>query len=298
VLAVRVTDYGGGGGIVGGPPPTLAAGGATRPLAGPWKLKVGELATRLDGQRLNKIPAITYNRMIHPLLPSPIRGVIWYQGESNAGDQQARAYRDQFRSLITSWRAAWQPSGSARTFPFLWVQLPNYGRPDSVPTATGGGWAVQRESMAAALALPNTGQAITIDVGGATQLHPTNKQDPGHRLALVARRVAYGERVVASGPTYRAHTVRGDSVIVSFDHADGGLTTTAGDGSVGAFAVAGADRRWVWARARVEGDHVVVWSDQVRAPVAVRYAWSNSPVSANLYNGARLPAAPFRTDTW
>jgi sialate O-acetylesterase len=152
--------------------------------------------------------------------------------------------------------------------------------------------------MAAALALPNTGQAVTIDVGGATDLHPTNKQDPGRRLALVARRVAYGERVVASGPTYRTHAVRGGRVIVTFDHADGGLTTTATDGRVGAFAVAGADRRWAWAQARVEGDRVVVWSDQVPAPVAVRYAWSNGPVNANLYNGARLPAAPFRTDTW
>jgi sialate O-acetylesterase len=297
VLAIRVTDYAGGGGIVGGPPPALTVGGGTRPLAGPWKLRVGELAVRLDGQRLNKVPAITYNRMIHPLLPFPIRGVIWYQGESNAGDQQARAYRGQFRALITSWRAAWRPSGSAPTLPFLWVQLPNYGRPDSVPTASGGGWAVLRESMAAALALPNTGQAVTIDVGGATELHPPNKQDPGRRLALVARRVAYGERVAAAGPTYRAHTVRGSRVTVTFDHARG-LTTTAPDGSVGAFAVAGADRRWVWARARVEGDRVVVWSDEVPAPVAVRYAWSNSPVNANLYNGARLPAAPFRTDRW
>jgi sialate O-acetylesterase len=303
VLTVRVADYSGGGGIAGGAPTavSLALGGTTRSLAGTWKFRLGELAVKMDGQRTNKIPVITYNQMLHPLLPYPIKGVIWYQGESNANnDTQARAYRAQFASLITSWRTSWQ--GSARDFPFLWVQLPNYTAPDSVPSASGGGWALQRESMTAALSLPNTGQAITIDVGGTTLLHPTNKQDPGHRLALVARKVAYGEAVLASGPTYRSHVVDGGRVLVRFDHVGGGLVARSADeatgGRVGGFAIAGADRRFVWAEARVDGDHVVVWSDRVPNPVAVRYAWANNPSTANLYNRDSLPAAPFRTDAW
>jgi len=301
-LVVRVADYSGGGGINGGvsgggETPRLDLGGTARSLAGRWKFRLGELSVRMDGQRTNKIPAITYNKMLHPLLPFPIAGVIWYQGESNSGsDAQARAYRAQFASLITSWRDAWRPSGSAATFPFLWVQLPGYTAPDSAPTASGGGWAIVRESQSAALSLPNTGQAVIIDLGGTTLLHPTNKQDPGHRLALVARRVAYGDTVLASGPTYRSHEVAGDRVIVALDHLGGGLV--AHGETLGGFAIAGEDHRWVWADARIEGDRVVVRSDAVPHPVAVRYAWSNNPDRANLFNRDGFPAAPFRTDDW
>lgn len=299
VIAVRVADYGGGGGINGAPDQiALDVGGVSRSLAGLWRFRVGEMKLQMDGQRLNKVPAITYNRMIAPLLRMPITGVIWYQGESNANNgAQALAYRDQFRKLITSWRRSWQ-SGTQRNFPFLWVQLPNFGAPDSVPPASGAAWALHRQSMAAALELPNTGQAVTIDVGEANDIHPRNKLDVGHRLALVARRVAYRERVLASGPTYRSHVMRDGRVIVSFSNVGGGLVSRAGEGSVGAFAIAGADGHFVWAQARIEGDRVVVWSDTVREPTAVRYAWANNPSGANLYNREGLPAAPFRTDTW
>jgi sialate O-acetylesterase len=296
-VAVRVADYGGGGGIWGAPGSvTLEVGGTSRSLAGDWKFRVGEMAVRMDGQRINKVPTITYNAMAYPLLRVPIKGVIWYQGESNANSpQQARAYRDQFVRLITSWRREW--NGATRDFPFLWVQLPNYGPPDSVPNAEPD-WALQRESMEAALALPHTGRAVIIDVGNANELHPTNKQDVGRRLALVARAVAYGEHIVASGPTYLRHTVRGGRVVVEFANLGGGLVSRGPDGSAGAFALAGKDRRFVWAQARVEGNRVVVWNDRVPNPVAVRYAWANSPVNANLYNRDGLPAAPFRTDAW
>ena len=300
VIAVRVADTGGGGGIYGADDSLhLDAGRVSHALAGEWKFRIGEIGLQqMDGQRLNKIPAITWNRMVHPLLPIAIKGVIWYQGESNAEDErEARAYRAQFRELIRSWRREWN-GGSEPNFPFLWVQLPNYMHPDSTPSATGGAWAIQRESMAAALALPKTGQAVTIDVGGETELHPRNKVDVGKRLALVARKVAYGEKVLASGPTYRAHTVRGGKVIVRFSNIGSGLTSRATDGSVRGFAVAGADHRFVWAQARIEGDHVVVWSDRVPKPMAVRYAWANNPAGANLYNREGLPAAPFRTDAW
>jgi len=159
-------------------------------------------------------------------------------------------------------------------------------------------WALQRESMQAALTLPNTGQAITIDVGEAGDIHPKNKQDVGRRLGLVGRRVAYREPVVSSGPTYRSHSIDGSRVTLTFDHIGGGLMTSAADGSVGGFAVAGSDRKFYWAKGRIEGDHVVVSSEHVRQPIALRYAWANDPPDPNLYSKAGLPAAPFRTDTW
>lgn len=296
VLAVRVTDGGGGGGI-NGEPSLVFADGARRSLAGRWRFRVGRVALGDDGQHINKLPAVTFNRMIAPLLDFPIRGVLWYQGESNANNPaQARAYRESFATLIRSWRGAFPPTGGP--IPFLWVQLPNYGSPDSVPPAAPG-WALQRESMEGALALPNTGQAITIDVGEDRELHPRNKQDVGARLARVALATAYRRPVVASGPRFRSMLLHGDTVAVTFDDVGSGLRTGAPDErSVGSFAIAGADRRFVWANARIVGDHVEVWSDSVRAPVAVRYAWANAPRGPLLYNRDGLPAAPFRSDRW
>jgi sialate O-acetylesterase len=287
VLAVRVSDGGGGGGI-NGAVSLRFADGATRSLAGRWKFKVGEVSFHGDGQQLNKIPTITYNRMIHPILPFAIKGVLWYQGESNANNvQQAKAYRSQFQSLITSWRAEF----SSGAFPFFWIQLPNYNAADSVPPAEAG-WATIRESMEAALALPNTGRVITIDLGGVPpELHPRNKQDVGARLARVVRQVAYGQTVIASGPTYRSHVIRGDTVVVTLANIASGLRVH-GD-SLGGFAIAGADGRWVWASAKIDGSRVLVWSAAVKKPAVVRYAWADNPERANLYNSEGLPAAPF-----
>jgi sialate O-acetylesterase len=294
LLAVRVADGGGGGGI-NGAVSLRFADGTTRSLAGQWKFKVGAVSFHADGQLLNKIPTITYNRMIHPILPFAIKGVLWYQGESNANNvQQAKAYRGQLQSLITGWRAEF--SSAQGPFPFFWIQLPNYNRADSVPP-TDAGWATIRESMQAALALPNTGQVVTIDLGGMPpDLHPRNKQDVGARLARVVRKVAYGQTVVASGPTYRSHAMLGDTAVVTFANVASGLRMH-GD-SLGGFAIAGADRRWVWASARIDGSRVLVWSATVGKPVAVRYAWADNPERANLYNSEGLPAAPFRTDKW
>ena len=296
VLAVRVSDSGGGGGVYGNAALVhLDVGDVRRPLTGTWKFKVGEASFRADGQRINKIPTVIYNRMVHPLQRFPIKGVLWYQGESNANNvEQAAAYRDQFAKLITSWRREW---AGARDFPFLWVQLPNFNPADSVPPMRSA-WATHRESMTAALALPNTGQAVTIDLGAAAELHPGNKQEVGARLALVARKVAYGQTVLASGPTYRRHTVRDGRVWIEFDNVGGGLVSRMSGGSVIGFAIAGADNNLVWADARIEGNRVVVWSDNIREPVAVRYAWANNPSTASLYNREGLPAAPFRTDSW
>lgn len=295
VLTVRVTDGGGGGGI-NGAVSLSSSNESPRSLAGTWKFKVGQVSILPDGQQINKIPSVLYNKMVHPILPATIKGVLWYQGESNANnDRQAAAYRAQFETLITSWRREWDSGRDV--FPFLWVQLPNFGKPDTLPPSAAA-WAAQRESMTAALSLPKTGQAITIDVGDATNLHPRNKQDVGLRLALVARKVAYGERILASGPTYRSHSIRGDTIVVAFNDVGGGLASRLTNGRVGGFAIAGTDRKFAWAQAKIVGNTVEVWSEAVKNPVAVRYAWANNPDRASLYNREQLPAAPFRTDRW
>lgn len=295
VLAVRVTDGGGGGGI-NGAVSLKFENGAPRSLAGNWKFKVGEVSFQPDGQQINKVPSILYNKMLHPILPSTIMGVLWYQGESNANNmEQATTYRDQFKTLITSWRREWDSGRD--TFPFLWVQLPNFGTPDPMPSADAT-WATQRESMEAALSLPKTGRAIAIDVGDGGNLHPRNKQDVGFRLALVARKTAYGQNILASGPTYRSHSVRGDTIIVVFDNVGSGLASRLTRGRVGGFSIAAADHKFVWADAKIVGNTVHVWGDGAKKPVAVRYAWANNPDRASLYNREQLPAAPFRTDRW
>jgi len=297
VVAVRVEDTGGGGGIWGDPARLfLEVGGARRPLAGAWRFRVGVVSIQSDAQRINKVPTVLYNRMVHPILRLPIKGVIWYQGESNANSfAQAEKYRALFAGLIRSWRREW--TGAGRAFPFLWVQLPGFGTPDSVPVERPA-WAALRESQAAALALPRTGQAVAIDLGEPDNIHPRNKQEVGRRLALVGRAVAYGQKVVYVGPTYRGSAVRGGRMAVAFAHADGGLVSRGQGGEVLGFTIAGADRHFVRARARIEGSRVVVWSDAVPHPLAVRYAWADYPLGARLYSGAGLPAMPFRTDRW
>ncbi len=292
VLAIRVSDYASGGGI--NESATLLVGGTPTSLDGSWKFKVGRVTIGTDGQRINKIPTVLYNKMVYPMLPLSIKGVLWYQGESNANNaQQAMEYRSQFATLIRSWRREW--SSGRNEFPFLWVQLPGYGKPDSVPQSQPG-WALQRESMEAALALPKTGRAIAIDLGGAAELHPRNKEDVGARLALVGRKVGYGESVDPSGPTFQSMTTRGDTAILTFAHVGKGLVARGGE--VGGFAIASKDQRFVWASARIVGNRVYVWSDRVQSPAAVRYAWANYPEKANLYGANGLPAAPFRTDHW
>jgi sialate O-acetylesterase len=295
VIAVRVEDTGGGGGIYGDPSLLFVeAGGTRRPLAGSWRFKVGAVSINADGQHVNKIPTFLYNKMIHPVVRYPIAGVLWYQGESNADHiEDAVAYRSLFPTLITSWRKEW----GLGDFPFLWVQLANYMSPDAEPAAQSA-WATLREAQTAALALPNTGQAVIIDVGEEKDIHPRNKQDVGARLALAARKVAYGQSVIASGPTYRSQERHGDTIVVRFANAGAGLVSHGAAGQPGGFAIAGADRRFVWADARIDGDRVAVSSAAVPHPVAVRYAWGNNPTTASLYNHEGLPATPFRTDSW
>ena len=308
VIAVRVEDGGGGGGIYGDPSALFVdVGGARRPLTAEWKFRVGAVSMQADGQHINKVPTVLYNKMINPILPFPIKGALWYQGESNADSvPDAVAYRALFAKMITSWRREW----GVGDFPFLWVQLANFMAPDSVPPAQSA-WATLRDAQSAALALPHTAQAVIIDIGEEKDIHPKNKQDVGRRLAVAARAVAYGQKVEYRGPTYRSRVVRGGTVVVQFDHIGGGLESRSPNlvdpggslaprehGVVGGFAIAGADRRFFWADARIVGNTVVVSSSAVPAPVAVRYAWDNNPTTASLYNAEGLPAVPFRTDSW
>jgi hypothetical protein len=235
-------------------------------------------------------PANLFNGMIAPLIPYAIRGGIWYQGESNSNGQFAKLYATQLPLLIQDWRHRW---GQGQ-FPFAWVQLPNFKKPSMDPGAPSG-WAVVREGMLRTLAVPHTGMAITIDVGDAANIHPKDKQTVGKRLARWARATVYGEKIPSSGPLPAGHKINGAEIAISFTHADHGLA--AKDGELKGFAIAGADQKWVVAKARIAGDTVIVSSLEVPAPTAVRYAWADNP-DCNLTNGAGLPASPFRTDDW
>ncbi len=221
--------------------------------------------------------------MIAPLTPYAIRGVLWYQGEANANAADAWLYRRLFPAMIESWRDAWGQG----SFPFYFVQLGNY---KANPF-----WPLLRESQTKTLELRNTGQALAIDVGNPTDIHPTNKQEVGHRLALIARAELYGDKIEYSGPAFREMTVMGARAQLWFDHVGTGLQ--AKGGTLSGFTVAGADRRFVPADAKIEGNSVVVTSDSVPEPMAVRYAWEDSP-TVTLYNREGLPASSFRTDSW
>jgi sialate O-acetylesterase len=225
-----------------------------------------------------------FNGKIAPLIPYAIRGVIWYQGEANSAPGKGPYYQYQLPLLVNDWRARW-----GEELPFAWVQLPNFGR-------EGDGWSLVREAMLKTLSLPKTGMAVTVDIGETKDIHPKNKQDVGGRLALWALGDVYGKTVPAtSGPLPTEHEVKGDSITVTFLHADGGMVAKGGE--LKGFIVAGEDQQWKPAQARIVGKTVVVSSSEVSKPVAVRYAWSADP-HCNLFNEAGLPASPFRTDDW
>jgi sialate O-acetylesterase len=226
--------------------------------------------------------------MIAPLIPFAIQGAIWYQGESNAG--RAYQYRKLFPAMITNWRQDWGQGN----FPFLFVQLANFMAVEPEPVDSA--WAELREAQLTTLALPNTGMAVIIDIGEARDIHPKNKQDVGKRLALWALAKTYGKKPVYSGPIYKSKRIEGNKITLEFEHVGGGLVGSGGE-TLNGFAVAGADRKFVWADAKIAGDTVVVSSDKVSEPAAVRYGWANNPV-CNLYNKEGLPASPFRTDDW
>ncbi len=234
-------------------------------------------------------PGNLFNGMIAPLVPYAIRGAIWYQGEANAGGA-AKLYTEQLPLMIRDWRKRWGQGD----FHFASVQLPGFKKPTDDPAAPSG-WALIREAMLKSRSLPNTGTAIVIDAGDANNIHPKDKQTVGKRLGLWARAEVYGEKTPSSGPLPAGHEVKGGSMVLKFTHTDGGLKSK--DAELKGFAIAGKDQKWVWATAKIEVDTVIVSSPEVKAPVAVRYAWADNP-TAPLANGAGLPASPFRTDDW
>ena len=235
-------------------------------------------------------PAALYNGMIAPLAPYAIRGALWYQGESNAGSP---IYGIQLATMIANWRYDWKQGD----FPFLSVQLPNFMGRQTQPSEAVGGWPLEREQFLKALdTVKNAGMAVTIDIGEANDIHPHNKQDVGKRLAQWALAKTYGKDVVASGPLYKSSRREAGKIVVELNYVGGGLAARDG-GKLTGFAIAGADKKFVWADARIVGDTVVVSSPAVASPLAVRYAWANNP-PCNLVNKAGLPASPFRTDDW
>ncbi len=300
VIVVRVLDTGGEGGFTGKPDQlSVAMDEGLISLAGAWQYKdslpLAKAATPVPVRVTadQNAPTTLYNAMIAPLLPYGIKGAIWYQGESNAG--KAYQYRTLLPTMIADWRARWGEGN----FPFLIVQLANWQAVSPEPKEDA--WAELREAQLMTWRkVPKTGMAVIIDIGDAVDIHPKDKQDVGKRLELAALAVAYDKKLVYSGPVYKAAKTEGNAVYLSFDHVGGGLVAGLNNkdsGKLLGFAIAGADRRFVWADAAISGDTITVSSPQVARPVAVRYAWAVNPV-CNLYNRENLPATPFRTDDW
>jgi len=307
VIAVQVFDIHGLGGITGREKDFyLSFQDAKLSLKGEWRYKI---ESTHDLKKCSSVPepppsalrglSSLYNGMINPLVPFGIRGVLWYQGESNAGAPYA--YRRLMKTLIRDWRNLWNQGN----FPFLIVQLASYQKhqpnnplpkPVTMPEPGNSNWAELREAQSMALSEPKTGLAVTIDIGDRSDIHPRNKSEAGRRLALIAENMTYGKDIVFSGPLYSRMKIEGDQIRLSFKYIPGGLI--AKGGPLKWFAIAGNNKKFVWADAKIDGNTVVVSSKKVKNPVAVRYAWAINPEGCNLYNKSGLPASPFRTDKW
>jgi len=287
-IVIRVISFRGRGGFIKDKPYQLIAEGDTFDLQGEWHYMTGIAMPPLPDQTFFYYkPTGLYNGMIAPLLKYRIKGVTWYQGESNTNNPSE--YGVLFKKMITDWRKKWGQGD----FPFLFVQLPNFLEPKVNPGESR--WAELREAQTEALELPRTGMAITIDIGEWNDIHPLNKKDVGKRLALVAGSLAYGEgKLTSSGPLFSTYRIRDKYVIIKFKNTYGGLTTKNGL-PLRQFAICGSDHNYIWAQAVIRHNRVIVWNDQVPHPVAVRYAWADNPEGANLASKDGLPASPFRT---
>jgi sialate O-acetylesterase len=300
LIVVRVTNTNGKGGFVPDKPYFLVAGTDSVDLKGTWTFKVGEVYEPITfrggggggggGGPINgqNAPAGLYNAMVAPAIKYKVKGFLWYQGEANTG--KPKEYEGYTKALVESWRKLFGVDNA----PFLWVQLPGFMDRTYVPTESS--WAGLRESQLKALSVPNTGMAVAIDLGEWNDIHPDNKKDVGERLALIGEKLGYGNNdIVYSGPVYQSSRIDGNKIILSFNQSGSGLVAV-DEESLSQFAIAGADKKFVWADARIEGSTVVVWSDKVTDPKFVRYAWADNPQGANLFNKEGLPASPFRTD--
>lgn len=290
LIVVRVTNHAGKGGFVPDKPYYVSAGKDTLDLKGSWLYKVGgvSITSVNTGFQAQGNPTALYNAMFAPLTSYTIKGILWYQGETNAGDPVA--YARLLPALIKDWRSKWKEGD----IPFLYVQLPNFMDVQYLPSESS--WAATREAQRKALVLPGTGMAVTIDLGEWNDIHPDRKKEVGDRLALLARKMVYNEpQLVATGPLFEKAKSDGNRVIISFSATGSGLITNDGEAPA-EFAIAGADKKFVWANARIEGNTVVVWSEEVTAPRYVRYAWADNPDNPNLSNREGLPASPFEID--
>lgn len=287
-IVVRIINNSGNGGFVLDKLYNLTVGEQKINLKGEWQYKLGATMEPTPGMTFIRWkPVGLYNAMIAPLLNYRIKGVIWYQGEANTGKPEE--YKTLFPTMISDWRAHWGEGD----FPFLYVQLANFMETKTEPVESN--WAQLRESQRQTLSLSKTGMALTIDLGEWNDIHPLNKKDVGKRLALAAQKIAYGDaKIISSGPIYRSMKVEGNKIILTFTNTGSGLVAKGG-GELRYFAIAGADNRFVWAKAKIENNKVIVWNDNVPNPVTVRYAWADNPEGANLYNKEGLLASPFTT---
>lgn len=289
-IVIRVTNYGGKGGFVPDKPYCLFAGNDTIDLKGTWLYKVGDVFTPSVGTGGGGIsfqnqPTALYNAMVAPAIPYTIKGICWYQGESNTGKPDE--YAQLLPALIHNWRSKWKND----SLPFLYVQLPGFMDYNYLPTESN--WAIHREAVRNTLTVPNTAMVVAIDLGEWNDVHPDNKKAVGDRLALAAYNKAYGETIVYSGPQPNGLTRDGNKLVIQFSHTGSGLVSNDNE-PLSEFAIAGADKKFVWAKAIIKGNDVIVWNDQVTNPVYVRYAWADNPVNPNLYNKEGLPASPFQ----
>lgn len=295
LLVIKVQDDGGGGGLGAVEEKfNVTINNKKIQLAGKAKYNIIAVLEDITGGNgaIEHQPAVLYNAMIAPILPLSIRGAIWYQGESNADNtKDALEYSTLFPAMINDWRNHWGQGD----FPFLFVQLSSFGAVRTEPAECN--WGFLREAQTKTLALPNTAMAVTIDVGNPTNIHPQQKKEVGDRLAAGALKTVYGKtKLVAGGPQLKGFSIKGNQVILEFSNTGTGLMMKGKE--LKHFAVAGADKKFVWADAVIKGNTIVVSCKTGVKPVAIRYAWANSPVDANLYNKEGFPAVPFRTDNW
>lgn len=288
-IVMRVVSNSGEGEFIKDKPYRLIAGDEIIDLKGEWKYNIGATLEPLPSATFFQYKPIgLFNGMLAPLLNYNMKGVIWYQGESNTDNP--KGYRQLFSTMIADWRQRWKQG----EFPFLYVQLANYMESKAEPSESN--WAKLREEQRRSLDVPNTGMAVAIDLGEWNDLHPLNKKDVGYRLALAAQRIAYGDsEVVHSGPFYNSMKLEGSKVVIEFTAVGTGLIAK-GNAELKGFAIAGTDKKFVWAKAIIEEDKVIVWNDEIENPAFVRYAWADNPEGSNLYNKEGLPASPFTTE--
>ncbi|GAE29464.1 sialate O-acetylesterase [Alkalihalobacillus hemicellulosilyticus] len=283
-LAVRVISTQTTGAFVTDMPYKLIANSKEITLEGSWKYKIGAITETLDPPTFFQYkPSGVYNGMIAPLKQMNMKGVLWYQGESNTANPSG--YAQLFAKLVQDWRTNWQQ----QDLPFLYAQLANLNTEDPHHH-----WAILREEQRQSLAISHTAMAVTIDIGEHNDLHPQDKKSVGQRLALCAKHIAYDKNIVYSGPLYKKMERTDSRIKLSFNHIGSGLVTKSGE--LQTFEICGSDRRFIAATAEIKGDHVIVYHNQINNPVHVRYAWSDNPEKANLYNKEGLPASPFTTE--